>query len=84
MARARAPVAGIAVAALVVVASISAASTSTPTLTLKTPRAGNAFSKAKSPWINVSGTAGFATPTPLSEKFYLRRDGCGTTNDNPT
>jgi hypothetical protein len=83
MARAKALVAGMAVAALVAAAAVSAATTSTPSLTIQTPRAGNSFSKTKSPTIKVSGTVAFATAIPVTEKLYLRRDGCGSSNDNP-
>jgi hypothetical protein len=31
----------------------------------------------------VAGTASFATPAAQTTRFYLRRDGCGTANDNP-
>ena len=35
------------------------------------------------PYTAVAGTASFAAATAETSRFYLRRDGCGTSNDNP-
>jgi hypothetical protein len=52
-------------------------------LTITTPRAGQSFSLHKNPYIPVAGTVAFAPANPASTTFFLRRDGCGTTSDNP-
>src|SRR5205807_1724120 len=41
------------------------------------------FSKKRVPSIPVTGTVTFAAATPNTTTFYVRRDGCGTSNDNP-
>jgi len=69
------------VAALVLTTGVSAAATSSVTIT--SPRAGQSVSLKKNPYLAVAGTASFAAATSGSSTFYLRRDGCGTSNDNP-
>ena len=69
------------VAALVLTTCVSAAATSSVTIT--SPRAGQSVSLKKNPYLAVAGTASFAAATSGSSTFYLRRDGCGTSNDNP-
>ncbi len=72
------------VALLVVVAVTSAtAGAATTSVTITTPKAGQSISLKKNPYLAVAGTASFAPATPGSTRFYLRRDGCGTSNDNP-
>jgi hypothetical protein len=69
------------VAALALTTGVSAAATSSVTIT--SPRAGQSVSLKKNPYLAVAGTVSFAAATPDSTTFYLRRDGCGTSNDNP-
>jgi hypothetical protein len=73
--------AALVVAALVLTTGVSAAATSSVTIT--SPRAGQSVSLKKNPYLAVAGTVAFAAATPGSTTFYLRRDGCGTSNDNP-
>ena len=73
--------AALVVAALVLTTGVSAAATSSVTIT--SPRAGQSVSLKKNPYLAVAGTASFAAATSGSSTFYLRRDGCGTSNDNP-
>jgi hypothetical protein len=73
--------AALVVAALVLTTGVSAAATSSVTIT--SPRAGQSVSLKKNPYLAVAGTAAFAAAAPGSTTFYLRRDGCGTSNDNP-
>src|SRR5213595_3465256 len=69
------------VAVVALTTGVSAAATSSVTIT--SPRAGQSISLKKNPYLAVAGTAAFAAATPGSTTFYLRRDGCGTSNDNP-
>jgi hypothetical protein len=80
MTRARALVAVI-VAGLAIAAAVAAASS--PSVTITSPKTGSALSAKRTPSLTVAGTAAFAAVDPTSVKFYLRRDGCGTSNDNP-
>jgi hypothetical protein len=74
----------IAVAALVVVAAAAAvASATTDTITITTPKAGSSVTLHTTPYTAVAGDVSFAAATPQTTRFYLRRDGCGTSNDNP-
>ena len=68
-----------AAAALVAVA----AAASGPGVTITSPTAGQKLSLRHNAYTAVAGTASFATPTAGSTRFYLRRDGCGTSADNP-
>jgi hypothetical protein len=70
-----------AIAALALTTSVAAASTSSVTIT--SPRAGQSISLKKNPYLAVAGGVSFAPATAGSTTFYLRRDGCGTSNDNP-
>jgi hypothetical protein len=81
---ARRKAAGIAFAAALLVAlaaGIAAAGTSSVTIT--SPTAGSTISLRSNPYTAVAGGVSFAASTPQSTRFYLRRDGCGTSNDNP-
>jgi hypothetical protein len=73
--------AALVVAALALTTGVSAASTSSVTIT--SPRAGQSISLKKNPYLAVAGGVSFSAATPGSTTFYLRRDGCGTSNDNP-
>jgi hypothetical protein len=79
MTRARALVVGIAVT-LAVASAVAAAST--PSVTITSPKAGSTISAKKTPSLAVAGSAAFASVSPGSTTFYLRRDDCGG-NDNP-
>jgi hypothetical protein len=68
--------------AAIVVAVSAAYGASGPGVTFTTPAAGQHISQ-KAPYLAVAGQASFATPAAISTRFYLRRDGCGTSSDNP-
>jgi hypothetical protein len=74
-----------AAALLVTVAALAgvAVAASGPGLTITTPTAGQKISARHNAYVAVAGTDTFATPTAATTRFYLRRDGCGTANDNP-
>ena len=59
------------------------ASGATSSVTITSPRAGQSVSLKKNPYLAVAGGVSFAATTAGSTTFYLRRDGCGTSNDNP-
>src|SRR5256885_5931758 len=63
--------------------AVGVAGASTPTVTITTPKAGQSVSLKKTPYLAVAGKASFAPATAGATKLYLRRDGCGTSNDNP-
>jgi hypothetical protein len=67
--------------ALALVAAVATASSTSVTIT--TPREGQSFSKKKTPQLPVVGGVNFAAASPGTSEFYVRRDGCGTSNDNP-
>ncbi|MGN6799119.1 MAG: hypothetical protein ACTHKS_13350 [Gaiellaceae bacterium] len=54
-----------------------------PTATISSPTAGQKVSIHHTPYLAVAGTAAFATPAAETTRFFLRRDGCGTSSDNP-
>ncbi|MDX6578576.1 MAG: hypothetical protein QOJ47_125 [Gaiellales bacterium] len=72
-------------AALIAIAAATAAiaAASGPSVTITSPTAGQKISLRHNPYTAVAGTASFATPSAQATRFYLRRDGCGTANDNP-
>jgi hypothetical protein len=75
-----------AAAALVTAAAVAAgvaAAASGPSVTITNPSAGQKISLKRNPYVAVAGTVSFAPATPGTTPFYLRRDGCGTSNDNP-
>jgi hypothetical protein len=59
------------------------AGASTTSVTITTPKAGQTVSLRKTPYLAVAGGVTFAASTTGTTRFYLRRDGCGTSNDNP-
>ena len=69
----------VAVAALTVGVAVASA----PTLTITSPSAGQRISARKTTNVPVAGAVAFAAATPAAKTFYLRRDGCGTSSDNP-
>ena len=76
-----AAVAGAATSIAVLAAGIAVASTSSVTIT--TPKSGSSTSLRTNPYTAVAGTVSFAAANAQTTRFYLRRDGCGTSNDNP-
>jgi hypothetical protein len=76
----RARVLALAVAATAVVAGIASASTS---VTVTSPADGSKVSLKRTPYLAVAGRATFADTSAGTTRFFLRRDGCGTPNDNP-
>jgi hypothetical protein len=67
------------------VAAVTAAvaSAAGPSVTITSPAADQRISLRHNAYTAVAGTASFATPSATATRFYLRRDGCGTANDNP-
>jgi hypothetical protein len=72
-------------AALAVVVALltGVAAASTSSVTITSPNAGSSISLKKSPAFAVAGTVAFTPSVSAGTTYYLRRDGCGTTNDNP-
>jgi hypothetical protein len=70
-------------AALAAALGAGAALSASPSVTITTPKTNQKVSLHQTPYTAVAGTAGFAATTAGSTRFYLRRDGCGTSNDNP-
>jgi hypothetical protein len=68
-------------AALALFSGLAVASSTSVTIT--TPKEGQSFSKKKVPQLPVTGGVTFAAANPNTSLFYVRRDGCGTSNDNP-
>ena len=74
-----------AAALLVGAAAVTAAvaSAAGPPTTITSPTAGQKISLRHTPYTAIAGTTSFVAPSASTTRFYLRRDGCGTTNDNP-
>jgi hypothetical protein len=73
-----------ALAAAAAVAAVAAAASAGPTaVTFTTPKSGSNISLKSNPYLAVAGGVTFAPATAQTTRFYLRRDGCGTSNDNP-
>jgi len=68
-------------AALALLVGVATASSTSVTIT--SPKEGQAFSKKRVPEIPVVGGVTFTAADPTTNLFYVRRDGCGTSNDNP-
>jgi hypothetical protein len=79
--KAKALIAALALAALVSIAGLAGAATTSVSIT--SPKPGQRVSLKANPYLAVAGTASFAPSTAGDTTFYLRRDGCGTANDNP-
>jgi hypothetical protein len=71
------------VAALVAALGAGAALSASTSVTITTPKTNQKVSLHQTPYLAVGGTAKFAAATAGTTRFYLRRDGCGTSNDNP-
>jgi hypothetical protein len=54
-----------------------------PSVTIASPTAGQHVSAKHDAYLAVAGAASFSGPAPGTTRFYLRRDGCGSSNDNP-
>jgi hypothetical protein len=52
-------------------------------VTITTPKTSQKVSLRQTPYLAVAGAAKFAATTTATTRFFLRRDGCGTSNDNP-
>src|SRR5690242_9933568 len=74
--------AGLLAVTAALVAGVAAAAGG-PSTTITSPTAGQKISARHSSYLAVAGTASFATPAAGATRFYLRRDGCGTSSDNP-
>ncbi|MGH2935301.1 MAG: hypothetical protein ACRDL2_12430 [Gaiellaceae bacterium] len=74
------PGVALALVAAAVMAGIASASTS---VTITSPASNSKVSLKRTPYVAIAGGASFAATTAGTTRFYLRRDGCGTANDNP-
>jgi hypothetical protein len=70
-------------AALVAALTAAAALSASPSVTITTPKSNQKVSLQKTPRLTVAGTAAFAATTAGTTEFFLRRDACGTSADNP-
>jgi hypothetical protein len=71
-------------AAATVLAVVSAAATASPSsVTITSPKTGSTLALHSNPYTAVAGGVTFSAATPQTTRFYLRRDGCGTSSDNP-
>lgn len=68
-------------AALALIAGVAFGSSTSVTIT--SPREGQTFSKKRVPQLPVTGGVTFAAASANTSLFYVRRDGCGTSSDNP-
>jgi len=70
-------------AALVAALTAAAALSASPSVTITTPKTSQKVSLRQNPYLAVAGTAAFADTSAGTTEFFLRRDGCGTSADNP-
>lgn len=70
-------------AALVAALTAAAALSAPPSVTITAPKSNQKVSLHQNPYLAVAGTAAFADTTAGTTEFFLRRDGCGTSADNP-
>jgi hypothetical protein len=70
-------------AALVAALTAAAALSAGPSVTITGPKSNQKVSLRQNPYLAVSGTAAFADTSAGTTEFFLRRDGCGTSADNP-
>jgi hypothetical protein len=70
-------------AALAAAVTAAAALSASPSVTITTPKANQKVSLHQTPHLTVTGTAAFADTSAGTTEFFLRRDGCGTSADNP-
>ncbi|MGZ4256255.1 MAG: hypothetical protein ACXVRE_00605 [Gaiellaceae bacterium] len=73
------------VAAVVLATALvaGAAASSATSVKITSPKAGSTIKLGTNPYTAVAGTVSFAAATPQATRFYLRRDDCGGSNDNP-
>jgi hypothetical protein len=73
------------VAAVALTAALvsGAAASSATSVQFTTPKSGSTIKLGTNPYTAVAGTVSFAAATPQATRFYLRRDDCGGSNDNP-
>jgi hypothetical protein len=69
--------------ALVAALTAAAALSASPSVTITGPKSSQRVSLRQNPYLAVSGTAAFAGTSAGTTEFFLRRDGCGTSADNP-
>jgi hypothetical protein len=72
-----------AVALLVSATATAVAIGSSGSVTITSPKSGSSTALHQNPYTAVAGTVAFAAANPQTTRFDLRRDGCGTSNDNP-
>jgi hypothetical protein len=70
-------------AAAVVAAIVAAAASASTSVTITSPANGTKVSLKHTPYLAIAGSASFADTSAGTTRFFLRRDGCGTSNDNP-
>jgi len=70
-------------AALLIALAAGIAAASTSSVTITSPKPGSTISARTNPYTAVAGGVSFAATDPQTSRFYLRRDGCGTSSDNP-
>jgi hypothetical protein len=70
-------------AALLVALAAGIAAASSSSVTITSPKTGSTISLHTNSYTAVAGGVAFAASDPQATRFYLRRDGCGTSNDNP-
>lgn len=73
----------LALAALAAALAAGAALSATTSVTITSPTTNQAVSLHKNPYLAVAGSATFADTSAGTTRFFLRRDACGTLNDNP-
>lgn len=73
----------LAVASVAAVIGAGVALAGTTSVTISTPKTNQKVVLHTTPYLAVAGTAAFADTTAGTSRFYLRRDGCGTSSDNP-
>src|SRR6266699_2595778 len=56
---------------------------SAPSVTITNPKQGQNIYRSKHQYFVACGTSTFETTGQATTTFCLRRDGCGTSNDNP-
>lgn len=71
------------IAALVAAVTAAAALSASPSVTITAPKSNQKISLRQNPHLTVTGTAAFADTSAGTTRFFLRRDGCGTSADNP-
>ena len=64
-------------------AAVGIASAASNAVTISSPGNGSKVSLKRTPYLAIAGGATFAATSAGSTRLYLRRDGCGTANDNP-